>query len=292
MPHGNKFHHVKRLKINLQCVEATFSVLIHTILKDLKGEEIDYIRGFGVTNIEKIYIGAAQVGNLVELVKDRDSLVLANLLVAGGEDFIKTAHVTNESFETKCNEVDRPNKESTNKAGEGLNAPLGKEITFIDVGIDPGFEDIDKPKKNLTGKLGITTSQASASSKRSGKKKSHPTQEVQQSQSSEPSQAIVQSDSGNRKGANSAFKRPRVVGHGVFVSKDGFICAEQGRSISRVIKSEAQKKLISSAIVTGDLGYAPSKGLKWKGKSVITGRQLQHKSALLRQKNIKSQTSS
>ncbi|XP_015169808.1 uncharacterized protein [Solanum tuberosum] len=49
------------------------------------------------------------------------------------------------------------------------------------------------------GKTGITTSQASASSKRSGKKKSHPTQEVQQSQSSEPSQAIVQSDSGNRK---------------------------------------------------------------------------------------------
>ncbi|KAH0753339.1 hypothetical protein KY285_006487 [Solanum tuberosum] len=138
----------------------------------------------------------------------------------------------------------------------------------------------------------IATSQASASSKRSGKQKSHPTQAVQQSQSSEPSQAIVQSDSGNRKGANNAFKRPRVVGHGVFVSKDGFICAEQGRSISRVIKSGAQEKLISSAIVTGDLGYAPSKGLKWKGKSAITGRQLQHKSALLRQKNIKSQTSS
>ncbi|WMV35222.1 hypothetical protein MTR67_028607 [Solanum verrucosum] len=73
----------------------------------------------------------------------------------------------------------------------------------------------------------ITTSQASASSKRSGKQKSHPTQAVQQSQSSEPSQAIVQSDIGNRKGANNAFKRPKVVGHGVFVSKDDFICAEE-----------------------------------------------------------------
>ncbi|WMV07761.1 hypothetical protein MTR67_001146 [Solanum verrucosum] len=102
----------------------------------------DYCRDFGVTNIEKIYIGAAQVGNLVELVKYRDLLVLANLLVAGGtmdiyichkgEVFIKTTHVTNESFETTCNEFDRPNKESTNKVGEGLNAPLGKEITFID----------------------------------------------------------------------------------------------------------------------------------------------------------------
>ncbi|WMV35221.1 hypothetical protein MTR67_028606 [Solanum verrucosum] len=117
-------------------------VLIHTILKELKGEEIDYIRDFGVTNIEKLYIEAAQVGNLVELVKDRDFLVLANLLVVGGtmdiyichkgKVFIKTTHVTNESFETTCNEVDRPNKESTNKAGEGLNAPLGTEITFID----------------------------------------------------------------------------------------------------------------------------------------------------------------
>ncbi|KAH0726517.1 hypothetical protein KY284_002382 [Solanum tuberosum] len=141
------------------------------------------------------------------------------------------------------------------------------------------------PNKPPATSEDIATSQTFASSKRSGKQKSHPTQAMQQSQSSEPSQAIVQSDSGNRKGANNAFKRPRVVGHGVFVSKDG-------RSISRVIKSGAQEKLISSAIVIGDLGYAPSNGLKWKGKSAITGRQLQHKSALLRQKNIKSQTSS
>ncbi|KAL3381480.1 hypothetical protein AABB24_001550 [Solanum stoloniferum] len=118
------------------------------------------------------------------------------------------------------------------------------------------------PNKPPATSQGIATSQASASSKRSGKQKSHPTQAVQQSQSSEPSQAIVQSDNGNRKGANNAFKRPKVVGHGVFVSKDGFICAEQGRSISKVIKSGAQEKLISSAIVTGDLGYVPSKGLK------------------------------
>lgn len=58
---------------------------------------------------------------------------------------------------------------------------------------------------------------------------------MQQSQSSEPSQAIVQSDSGNRKGANNAFKRPRVVGHGVFVSKDGFICAEVKTRVNKLI---------------------------------------------------------
>ncbi|KAG5570133.1 hypothetical protein H5410_059899 [Solanum commersonii] len=97
---------------------------------------------------------------------------------------------------------------------------------------------------------GIATSQASASSKRSGKQKSHPTQAVATISIFEPSQAIVQSDSDNRKGANNAFKRQRVVGHGVFVSKDGFICAEQERSISRVIKIGAQEKPISSIIVT------------------------------------------
>ncbi|WMV14566.1 hypothetical protein MTR67_007951 [Solanum verrucosum] len=91
------------------------------------------------------------------------------------------------------------------------------------------------PNKPPATSEGITTSQASASSKRSGKQKSHPTQAVQQSQSSEPSQAIVQSDSGNRKGAHNAFKRPRVVGHGVFVSKDGFICAEEDNFNIKVI---------------------------------------------------------
>ncbi|KAH0766346.1 hypothetical protein KY285_002217 [Solanum tuberosum] len=49
-----------------------------------------------------------------------------------GKVFIKPAHVINESFETTCNEADKPNKESTNKVGECLNAPLGKEITLID----------------------------------------------------------------------------------------------------------------------------------------------------------------
>ncbi|KAH0724809.1 hypothetical protein KY284_000674 [Solanum tuberosum] len=164
-----------------------------------------------------------------------------------GEVFIKTAHVTNESFETTCNEVNRPNKESTNKVGEGLNAPLGKEITFVDgrdqiVGVQQSnliengsrntnevedefkfsCEDEDSEEDEVETivhsdenvdfssdedgygtdiheelSIGITTSQASASSKRTGKQKSHPTQAVQQSQSSEPSQAIVQSDSGN-----------------------------------------------------------------------------------------------
>lgn len=44
--------------------------------------------------------------------------------------------------------------------------------------------------------------------------------------------------------------------------------------------------------MTGDLGYAPSKGLKWKGKKAITRSQLQYRSALLRYMKNKSQASS
>lgn len=41
--------------------------------------------------------------------------------------------MTNESFQTICNEVDKPTcKESINKIGESINAHLGKEITPID----------------------------------------------------------------------------------------------------------------------------------------------------------------
>ncbi|KAG5569649.1 hypothetical protein H5410_059415 [Solanum commersonii] len=88
------------------------------------------------------------------------------------------------------------------------------------------------------------------SSKRSGKRKSHPTQAKATISIFEPSQAIVQSDK---------------------------VIIEKGN------QDWSTRETDKFTIVTGDLGYAPSKGLKWKGKSAITGRQLQHKSALLRQ---------
>ncbi|MCD7463082.1 hypothetical protein HAX54_049906 [Datura stramonium] len=49
-------------------------------------------------------------GGLLELVKDEDLLLLSDLLTNGGGS----------------------NKDSTNKVGECLNAPLGKEIELID----------------------------------------------------------------------------------------------------------------------------------------------------------------
>ncbi|OIT33332.1 hypothetical protein A4A49_40678 [Nicotiana attenuata] len=40
--------------------------------------------------------------------------------------------------------------------------------------------------------------------------------------------------------------------------------------------------LIDSTHVTGDIGYKPSKGLKWKGKEAVTQRQLQVQAAMAR----------
>ncbi|PHU25474.1 hypothetical protein BC332_03806 [Capsicum chinense] len=66
-------------------------------------------------------------------------------------------------------------------------------------------------------------------------------------------------------------KRPRVVGQGVFVSESGYTCANQGLASSRRVNT----CIMSSAHVTGDISYQPTKGLKWKNLRVVTQRQLQ-----------------
>ena len=40
--------------------------------------------------------------------------------------------------------------------------------------------------------------------------------------------------------------------------------------------------MVSSAHVTGDIGFKPTKGLKWKGKQAMTQRQLQVESVVCR----------
>ncbi|KAM3289922.1 hypothetical protein P3S67_018211 [Capsicum chacoense] len=66
-------------------------------------------------------------------------------------------------------------------------------------------------------------------------------------------------------------KRPRVVGQGVFVSKSGYTCINQGLASSRRVNTG----IMSSTHVTGDIGYQPTKGLKWKNLRAVTQRKLQ-----------------
>ncbi|XP_060208212.1 uncharacterized protein LOC132635723 [Lycium barbarum] len=79
-------------------------------------------------------------------------------------------------------------------------------------------------------------------------------------------------------GARSGYKRPRVVGQGVFVTETGYTSINQGLASSRRVNTGVR----SSAHVNGDIGYQPTKGLKWKGKQVVTQRELQVQSVVHR----------
>ncbi|XP_060191985.1 uncharacterized protein LOC132621661 [Lycium barbarum] len=86
----------------------------------------------------------------------------------------------------------------------------------------------------------------------------------------------TQDASTSMRGGRTKYKRPRVVGQGVFVSESGYKCVNQGMPSSRLVSTP---KAMNSALVTGDIGYKPSKGLKWKGTKAVTQRQLQVQSA-------------
>jgi len=53
---------------------------------------------------------------------------------------------------------------------------------------------------------------------------------------------------------------------------------QQGLSSSRRVNTG----VVSSAHVTGDIGFKPTKGLKWKGKQAMTQRELQVQSVMRR----------
>ncbi|XP_019233228.1 PREDICTED: uncharacterized protein LOC109213846 [Nicotiana attenuata] len=100
------------------------------------------------------------------------------------------------------------------------------------------------------------------------------------------SQQESTSKEGEARASRRKYKSPRVVGHGVFVSKTGYSCVNQGLQSSRLVTTPT---MINSAEVTGDIGYKTSKSLKWKGKPAISQRQLQMKSTMHRvQKKAKA----
>ncbi|KAF3648492.1 hypothetical protein FXO38_15964 [Capsicum annuum] len=77
----------------------------------------------------------------------------------------------------------------------------------------------------------------------------------------------------NNGGHTRHFKRPRMVGIGIYQAKDGFTTLNP-RMPSRRVISTAVKVTKRSDIVTGDMGYTPRQGFKWKGKSAITNSKL------------------
>ncbi|XP_059280951.1 uncharacterized protein LOC132034574 [Lycium ferocissimum] len=81
---------------------------------------------------------------------------------------------------------------------------------------------------------------------------------------------------GRGSGTSATYKRPRVMGMGVFQAENGFKAVNPGMSSSRIV-STSKSNVTSSAEVTGDIGYKPSANskLKWRGNEAITTRKLQ-----------------
>ncbi|WMV46889.1 hypothetical protein MTR67_040274 [Solanum verrucosum] len=69
-------------------------------------------------------------------------------------------------------------------------------------------------------------------------------------------------------------KRSRIVGMGVFIAKNGLPTYNSGLSSNRILHTSSGQP-ISSVDVTGDLGFKPRTGVRWKGKKTMTSNQLE-----------------
>ncbi|MCD7466045.1 hypothetical protein HAX54_002377 [Datura stramonium] len=76
---------------------------------------------------------------------------------------------------------------------------------------------------------------------------------------------------------------------GVFVAEDGFTTYNHGLPRSRILHSGARQP-IRSAEVTGDLGFKPRTGVRWKGKAAITTGQLEEMRLTKRKKLSSAQS--
>nr|XP_016440574.1 PREDICTED: uncharacterized protein LOC107766328 [Nicotiana tabacum] len=103
-------------------------------------------------------------------------------------------------------------------------------------------------------------------------KRLDPSENIRGRKESDNASTSKASTGGKSGGARSHYKRPRLQGHGVFVAQSGFTSINHGLPTARKVHIGP---LIDSTHVTGDIGYKPPKGLKLKGKEVVTQRQLQ-----------------
>ncbi|OIT34486.1 hypothetical protein A4A49_20176 [Nicotiana attenuata] len=90
-----------------------------------------------------------------------------------------------------------------------------------------------------------------------------------------PSSSTATRGRGRAIGSSTPYKRPRLMGMGVFQAENGFTTINLGLPSSRIVSTRSSTKITRSADVTGDIGFKPTSGLKWKGKQAITTRRLQ-----------------
>ncbi|KAK4730320.1 hypothetical protein R3W88_023308 [Solanum pinnatisectum] len=64
------------------------------------------------------------------------------------------------------------------------------------------------------------------------------------------------------------------VGVGIYQAEDGFTTLNPGLSSRRVINT-GTRVTKRADVVTGDIGYTPVRGFKWKGKTTITSSNLE-----------------
>ncbi|KAK4729321.1 hypothetical protein R3W88_022309 [Solanum pinnatisectum] len=75
-------------------------------------------------------------------------------------------------------------------------------------------------------------------------------------------------------GQTRPFERPRMVGVGIYQVEDGYITLNPGLPSKRVINT-GTRVTKRADVVTGDIGYTPIHGFKWKGKTTITSSNLE-----------------
>ncbi|KAM3362818.1 hypothetical protein P3S68_017672 [Capsicum galapagoense] len=83
-----------------------------------------------------------------------------------------------------------------------------------------------------------------------------------------------QNHENNSGGHTRPFKRSKIVGIGIYQAEDVFTNLNPGMSSRRVISTGVMGTK-RSEVVTGDIGYTPRQGFKWKGKSAIINSKLE-----------------
>ncbi|XP_060178898.1 uncharacterized protein LOC132609080 [Lycium barbarum] len=131
------------------------------------------------------------------------------------------------------------------------------------------------PKNPMAKTNSRTTPQCAAPSQQSSNGTKRGRGQYERGSTSSRGEGTSTGTRGRGTGARSGYKMPRVVGQGVFVSGTGYTAINQRLPSKRRVNTGVR----SSAHVTGDIGYQPTKGLKWKGKQAVTQRELRVQSA-------------